>query len=255
MFGKHLVLRGARLRDDLRKRPVVIPIDGQGRIIVGFAGPHEYVFQSFPVHNCWPAGRIAKPAPTSWTFWRGPWSLLSDTSTAGKDYGPGIFGDIYPLSGLHLNVINSILTENLLSEQARTGTILAGLLFAALLLFPAARFRMRGFVLCWALLLYGLLASFFLALQLPPHRPCRRSSDPGLRIRAAGSGRSRPVARRARGSSAAKRCSWWPIGSSPRISMIWTWPISVCSISPSNPLRRRWMNQRRRRTVPFAPRR
>ena len=168
-FGKHLVLRGARLRDDLRT-DLFIPIDREGRILVNFAGPTD-AFQSFPVHKLLAAQQEQESRSHLHDLLDGALVVLSDTSTANKDYGPGIFEGIYPLSGLHVNVINSILTSSLLSEQGRPGAILAAFLLALLLFLAAARFNTFGFSLAGVLLYAGFLlfsACLFLLGRIVP---------------------------------------------------------------------------------------
>ncbi len=149
-FGKYLVLRGARLRDDV-PRDLFIPIDREGRILINFAGPTD-AFQSFPVHKLLAARQEPESRSHLHDLLDGALVVLSDTSTANKDYGPGIFEGTYPLSGLHLNVINSILTSNLFSEQRTPGEALASFLMAAVLLLAAARFKTTGFAVAGVLL-------------------------------------------------------------------------------------------------------
>jgi DNA-binding NtrC family response regulator/CHASE2 domain-containing sensor protein len=149
-FGRRLILRGARLREDLRK-DLSIPIDREGRIRINFAGPTG-VFQSFPVHKLLAARHEAESRSHLHDLLEGALVVLSDTSTANKDYGPGIFEGVYPLSGLHVNVINSILTANLLSEQGTPGAVLAALLLAGALLLAAARFKPVGIALAGVVL-------------------------------------------------------------------------------------------------------
>ncbi len=149
-FGRHLVLRGAHLREDFRQ-DLFIPIDGQGRILINFAGPTDS-FQSFPLRKLLAAREEQEARSHLRDLLEGALVLLSDTSTANKDYGPSIFEGVYPLSGLHMNVINSILTERLLSEQGPAGALLSAFLLALLLVLAAARFRPIGFALTGILL-------------------------------------------------------------------------------------------------------
>jgi transcriptional regulator with GAF, ATPase, and Fis domain/CHASE2 domain-containing sensor protein len=149
-FGKHIVLPGARPGDD-RRKDLVIPIDREGRILINFAGPTE-VYQSFPVHKLLAARQGQESRSRLQDLLEGALVVLSDTSTANKDYGPGIFESVYPLGGLHVNAINSILTDRLLSEQGRPGAVLAAVLLALGLGLAAARFRTPAFFLTGVLL-------------------------------------------------------------------------------------------------------
>ena len=158
-FGRHVVLPGARPGGDGRE-DLVIPIDREGRIRINFAGPTE-AFQSFPVHKLLAARQGQESRSHLQDLLEGALVVLSDTSTANKDYGPGIFESVYPLSGLHLNAINSILTDRLLSEQGMPGAVLAAVLLALALVLCAARFRTPAFCLAGILLYSGFLACAF----------------------------------------------------------------------------------------------
>jgi DNA-binding NtrC family response regulator len=145
-FGRHLVLRSAQVRDGVRK-DLSIPIDEQGRILVNFAGPSGDSFSSFPVHRLLTASREAEASSRLLDLLEGTLAVVSDTSTVNRDYGPGVFESLYPLSGVHLNVINSILTENFLSELGLRETLVSSVLIAVLLGLAAARLRTGVFKL------------------------------------------------------------------------------------------------------------
>jgi DNA-binding NtrC family response regulator/CHASE2 domain-containing sensor protein len=155
-FGRHLVLRSAQVRDGVRK-DLSIPIDEQGRILVNFAGPSGDSFSSFPVHRLLTASREAEASSRLLDLLEGTLAVVSDTSTVNRDYGPGVFESLYPLSGVHLNVINSILTENFLSELGLRETLVSSVLIAVLLGLAAARLRTGGFYL-FCLLLFVILS-------------------------------------------------------------------------------------------------
>jgi transcriptional regulator with PAS, ATPase and Fis domain len=167
-FGRHIVLRKARIHDDLRK-DVFIPIDQQGRIIVNFVGPNQDSFLSFPVHKLLAAREDAQLRSQLLDLMEGALVVLSDTSIANRDYGPGIFESVYPLSALHMNVINSILTERFLADQGLLESILVAVLLALLLGLSAARFRAPGFSLS-CLLLYAIFFIFNVWLFIYRHQ-------------------------------------------------------------------------------------
>ena len=85
--------------------------------------------------------------------------VLSDVSTTNRDYGPGIFETVYPLSGIHMSVVNSILTQNFLRDQPVPLTLLFSILFALPLWLLAVRFRGLGYSLV-CVLLYILFGAF-----------------------------------------------------------------------------------------------
>jgi DNA-binding NtrC family response regulator/signal transduction histidine kinase len=157
-FGRHITLRDARIREDYYK-DVVIPIDRQGRIIVNFTAPWDDSFLSFPVHKLLEAAEEADSRSHLFDLMDGALVVISDTSTTNRDYGPGIFETVYPLSGVHVNIVNSILTESFLADQPLAMTILIALVFAALLWLLALRVRRLSFT-AGSFLLYGLFLGF-----------------------------------------------------------------------------------------------
>jgi len=153
-FGKHIILRDARIRDDFTK-DVVIPIDRQGRIIVNFVAPWENSFLNFPVHNLLATENDADARSHLFDLMDEALVVISDISTTNRDYGPGIFENVYPLSGIHVNIVNSILTESFLTDQSLPQAMLVALFFAVLLWGFAVRVRGVSFSL-FCVLLYAL---------------------------------------------------------------------------------------------------
>ena len=169
-FGRHITLRNARIREDYYK-DVVIPIDRQGRIIVNFIAPWNDSFLSFPVHKLLAAAENSDSRSHLFDLMDGALVVISDTSTTNRDYGPGIFEAVYPLSGIHVNIVNSILMESFLADQRPVLTILITLVLAGLLWVMAVRFRRLIFV-GGSVLLYILFLGFdawqFIAFQQVP---------------------------------------------------------------------------------------
>ncbi len=157
-FGRHILLRGARIREDLR-RDVVIPVDRRGRIIVDFTGPWAGSSLSFPAREVLEAAGDGASRSHLLDLMEGALVVISDTSTTNRDYGPGVFDDLYPLSGLHVNVANSMLTRRFLADQGIPGSVLASFLFALALWLAAVAIRGFRFSLFWALL-YALFLVF-----------------------------------------------------------------------------------------------
>jgi len=157
-FGRHIVLRDARIREDL-VQDVVIPIDHQGQIIVNYAAPWDDSFLNFPVHKLLAAADDDDVRSHLFDLMDGALVVLSDISTTNRDYGPGVFETVYPLSGIHVTVVNSILTQNFLRDQRFPLTILFTLLFALPLWLLAIRFRGLGFSV-GCIVLYALFVVF-----------------------------------------------------------------------------------------------
>ncbi len=166
-FGKHILLRDARIREDFTK-DVVIPIDKQGRIIVNFVAPWENSFLNFPVHNLLAARNDNDARAHLFDLMDGALVVISDISTTNRDYGPGIFENVYPLSGIHVNIVNSILTESFLTDQSLPQSILISLFFVALFWLLAVRIRGVSFSL-FCVLLYALFVGFNVWLFICRH--------------------------------------------------------------------------------------
>ena len=136
-FGRHILLRQARVRNQLR-RDVVIPIDRRGRTIVNFAGPWEASFLSFPVHKVLAAAEDRQAATHLYDLVDDALVVVSDVSTTTRDYGPGIFEAVYPMSGLHVNLMNSVLTGAPLHRQSLLVSASGALALAAAIWLAAA---------------------------------------------------------------------------------------------------------------------
>jgi transcriptional regulator with PAS, ATPase and Fis domain/CHASE2 domain-containing sensor protein len=167
-FGKYIVIRRARLSDDFRK-DIFIPIDKQGRIIVNFVGPSRDSFLSFPVHRLLGSRNDSEIRSQLMDLVEGALVVLSDTSTTNRDFGPGVFDSVYPLSSLHMSVINSILTQSFLSDQSLLDSVLIALLVAVLLGLAAICLRAPRFFLS-CLLLYAVYFIFNLCIFIYMHK-------------------------------------------------------------------------------------
>ncbi|MBN1837764.1 MAG: sigma 54-interacting transcriptional regulator [Spirochaetales bacterium] len=136
-FGRYVILRNARVRDDTFE-DVTIPIDRQGRIIVNFPGPWGDSFRHYPVHKVLAAANDPQGASQLYDLVDGSLVIVSDVSSATRDYGTGIFESVYVLSGLHMSVINSVLTGAVLHDQTLLVSAAIALGFAAALWLSAA---------------------------------------------------------------------------------------------------------------------
>jgi DNA-binding NtrC family response regulator/CHASE2 domain-containing sensor protein len=140
-FGDRLVLRRARAEDGTR-RDISIPVDENGNLTVNFVGPWRESFPSVPLELLLGAAKDERLRPGLRDLVSDALVILSDVSTMNRDYGPGVFEQVYPLSGLHLNAANSILTGDFLARQtAAERAAIAAVLMAALWL---AAIRWKG---------------------------------------------------------------------------------------------------------------
>jgi len=141
--GKEVVLKGAQFPG---KPPhdVTIPVDDRGNIIVNFVGPwsamtHYQLAQIYHAaedrdaleHDMIPefAGKIA---------------IVSVAATGAADVGPVPTDNDYPLSGIHANVIHTILAQKFLREWAIWPMFGVELLLLTAVFGLAYRFQSRG---------------------------------------------------------------------------------------------------------------
>ncbi|MBN2444243.1 MAG: CHASE2 domain-containing protein, partial [Spirochaetales bacterium] len=130
-FGKYILLKNVYKKNDTIKN-ISIPIDDKGRMILNWAGPWNDSFTNYSFQRVLSAVDDPELMNRLEELINGTVVLVSDVSTRNKDHGPGIFDTVYPLGGIHLTILNSILTENFL---VRTGAVVNLTLMFAFLLF------------------------------------------------------------------------------------------------------------------------
>ncbi len=139
-FGHTIRLPSAQFPDG-REKDIVIPIDSQGRIIINFAGPWEDSFFHYPVSTILRAQKDSNLLDSLTDELEGNLVVVSDVSTASRDIGPTPLESLYPLSGLHVNIISSILKQDFIDELSFWQEILISLLLGGVLLLLASKFR------------------------------------------------------------------------------------------------------------------
>jgi adenylate cyclase len=113
--GKHIILHGAQRPGAATPHDIVIPIDAHGNIIINYFGPWERL-----KHYHFADILLASNAGSTLELGREELAdkivVLADVSTGVSDIGPIPLDANFPLSGLHTNVIHTILTEQFLRE-------------------------------------------------------------------------------------------------------------------------------------------
>lgn len=150
-FGEQILLPGAQFPEGLTK-DITIPIDLQGRMIINFVGPWVDCFSHYSFGKLVDIGDNDELIGLLRDEMEGDITIVSDTTTRGKDIGPSPFEKNYPLSGLHSNVINAILTQNFLCEISFGRNILIWLMLIVLLWLCATRLRPASFSFCSVIL-------------------------------------------------------------------------------------------------------
>jgi adenylate cyclase len=157
-FGKSLRLPRAKMPDS-SVRDVSIPIDQRGRMIVDFAGPWGKEVTPYSFAGLLNAETDPDVADQAAAVIDGTHVIVADITTSAADYGPVPFEQVYPKVGLHLNILNSILSDRFLRAPSWWLVLLMNLAFAALVWLIAWRMRPLACslltLLCWAALSAG----------------------------------------------------------------------------------------------------
>lgn len=141
-----IVLAGARKPGE-PPRDVVIPIDERGNMVINFVGPWE-AMRHYNFSDVYHAAKDHDELALWTEELQGRIVLVSDVSTGSTDLGPVPTDSSFPLSGLHANVIHTILTGNFIhhlsgvERRILEAAVLAAVLCVALRLtsysFPVA---------------------------------------------------------------------------------------------------------------------
>ncbi len=162
--GKHVLLENARHPRWEKPRDLRIPVDARGNLRINYAGPWERM-----KHYNFAAVYRASEDREELALWKeelsGKIVIVSDVATGSADQGPVPTDANLPLSGLHANVLNTILSGAFLQELSfLQGLLLDGAL-AGCVLVLAALASSYGFpLLCLALAagVSGLALALFL---------------------------------------------------------------------------------------------
>ena len=130
--GRRIVLRGAAYPDG-REKDIAIPVDSTGALLLDLPGTWADSFPHYPAAQVLEAGGDPAVLSALRDEMEGDIVVLSDVSSAGKDYGPTALEEYYPLSGLHAKAVSSILRGEFLMPPPPLLRLIATVLLAALL--------------------------------------------------------------------------------------------------------------------------
>jgi adenylate cyclase len=154
--GKNVTLRGAH-RPGTPPHDIVIPVDKQCNIIVNFVGPWQRIINyDFALIYHASDDRDNMEYSMKPEF-EGKLIVVADASTGATDIAPVPTDNNYPLSGLHANVLHTILTENFLRELDIWETFVIELILLGCVAFFALKLSSRGLWIGALLLLIGYL--------------------------------------------------------------------------------------------------
>ena len=170
VFGFRIRLPAAHMPDG-SVRNIDIPIDRGGRTIIDYAGPWAASFTHYSFAALLKAETDSDLADSLAAELEGAHLVVSDLTTSTSDYGAVPLERVYPRSGIHANILNSILTGRFLRAQTVVEALLLSLAFGVLLW--AASWRLRPVagsllaLLSWAALCAGELALFVFGGLVP----------------------------------------------------------------------------------------
>lgn len=121
---------------------IVIPIDKYGQMVINFVGPWERMRHiDFADVNKVSDSRADLEDMAD--VMRGTFVVVSQVSTGSSDIAPVPTDNNFPLSGLHANVANTILTESFLTEPSALQLFMFDVLLAFVAFFLAYRLPSR----------------------------------------------------------------------------------------------------------------
>jgi adenylate cyclase len=158
--GRFIRLEGAH-RPGSPPKDLDIPIDRQGNMIVNFIGPWESMSQPRGSMFHYDFARIYSASGDrdelqAWTeALSGKIAVVSDVSTGASDIGPVPVDVSFPFSGLHANVIHTILTGKFLREVSGPETTAVELGIVLIILLMSLRLSPFIFIAGSAILITG----------------------------------------------------------------------------------------------------
>ena len=142
--GKSIILKDARRPGGSKGHDIIIPIDRYGNMRVNFIGP----WGRMKHYNFFDVLRASEDRDEL-EMWgeelSGKIVLVSDVTTGSSDIGPVPTDTNFPLSGLHANTMNTILSGSFLNELSNKEMLLIELMIMFILLVFSIRFSSLPF--------------------------------------------------------------------------------------------------------------
>ncbi|MBF8248034.1 MAG: adenylate/guanylate cyclase, partial [Bacteroidetes bacterium] len=155
--GKNITLKNAK-RPGGPPHDIVIPIDRHGNIVINYIGSWERMRHIDFATVLTLSDDRDEMETFSESIFKGSIAVVYQTSTGSSDVGPVPTDNNFPLSGLHANVLHTVLTENFLTEFTDFQMLFVELLLLVTVLIFAFTLSSRGLRYGTALLLIGYLA-------------------------------------------------------------------------------------------------
>ncbi|MCZ6684458.1 MAG: adenylate/guanylate cyclase domain-containing protein [Candidatus Dadabacteria bacterium] len=140
VFGKYMLLRDAKYPDGIVK-DIKLPIDDQGRMIINFAGNWLDVYRHIRKVDILEVLEDEDLIDILKDDVAGGLAVVADVSSAGSDFEAVPINKQYPLSSVHANILNSILTDNFIRELPGWQVIVINLLISIIICITAIKTR------------------------------------------------------------------------------------------------------------------
>lgn len=136
---------------DGRTDNITIPFDHLGKTRINFIGPWPHVFAHYSVATILERGSSYDGLIELRDELEGALVLISDVTTGGRDFGPVPFSSYSPLSELHAQFLNAILTNTFAKDASKKLSLLHETVIMLILILIAI--SLRGYRLMGAALL------------------------------------------------------------------------------------------------------
>jgi len=138
-FGNKISLKNAKFPDG-HTEDIEIPIDSNGQTTINFAGNWLDVYNHISFSDMLEVLEDEDLIDILRDNIENNIIVVADVSSAGKDFEAVPLENFYPLSNVHANVINSILTKNFIYELGTIKQILLNIIIAIVLCIAAIKF-------------------------------------------------------------------------------------------------------------------
>ncbi len=142
--GTSIILEGA-CRPGGEPHDITIPVDARCNLTINFVGPWRGSMTHYQFATVYHLSDDRDAMENDWTpLFQGKIAVVSVASTGAADVAPVPTDNDFPLSGVHANVINTILTENFLHDVGSSGMLVVELILLGLIGLFALQFSSRG---------------------------------------------------------------------------------------------------------------
>ncbi len=142
--GTSIILEGA-WRPGGEPHDITIPVDARCNLTINFVGPWRGSMTHYQFATVYHLSDDRDAMENDWMpLFQGKIAVVSVASTGAADVAPVPTDNDFPLSGVHANVINTILTENFLRDVGSSGMLVVELITLGLVGLFALQFSSRG---------------------------------------------------------------------------------------------------------------